>query len=53
MKFQLLFKLICYILGRQKKKDKYKQMKNEPHKKTGKVSPYPGGKYKPNYVNEY
>ena len=20
-------------------------MKNEPHKKTGKVSPYPGGKY--------
>ena len=32
-------------LGRQKKKDKYKQMKNEPHKKTGKVSPYPGGKF--------
>ena len=32
-------------LGRQKKKDKYKQMKNEPHKKTGKVSPYPGGMF--------
>merc|ERR1719361_69085 len=27
---------------RQKKKDKYKRMKNEPHKKSGKVSPYPG-----------
>merc|ERR1712150_114586 len=27
---------------RQKKKDKYKQMKNDTHKKTGKVSPYPG-----------
>merc|ERR1719510_2348566 len=27
---------------RQKKKDKYKRMKTQTHKKTGKVSPYPG-----------
>ena len=42
----LVFFYVSVIIftGRQKKKDKYKRMKTETHKKTGKVSPYPGGK---------